>query len=254
MLHASMRRFAIAPDRIVAGRVTFDPLESRHLTRALRLRPGDTVIASDGAGRDYTVRLDAVGPRATGTVLGVTTRGVESPLAITLVQGIPKGDKMEAIVRAATELGVVRVLPVITARTVVRLGAAAGAERAERWRRVAREAAKQCGRAVVPDVSVPAPLSACLDTARESDLAVCSWEGDAPPLASTCDAAERPVRALVLVGPEGGLEVSEVDDARRAGWRVASLGGRVLRTETAGPAIIAILQSRFGDLGRNAGA
>jgi 16S rRNA (uracil1498-N3)-methyltransferase len=249
-----MRRFAIAPDRIVDGRVTFDSLESRHLTRALRLKPGDTVIASDGAGHDYTVRLDAVGPRATGTVLGVNARGVESPLAITLVQGIPKGDKMEAIVRAATELGVVRVLPAITARTVVRLSGAGAAERAERWRRVAREAAKQCGRAVVPDVTVPAPLSACLAAARDSDLAVCLWEGDAPPLASTCDAAERPLRAAVLVGPEGGLETAEVDAARRAGWRVASLGARVLRTETASPAIIAVLQSRFGDLGRDVGA
>jgi 16S rRNA (uracil1498-N3)-methyltransferase len=249
-----MRRFAIAPDRIVDGRVTFDALESRHLTRALRLKPGDTVIASDGAGHDYTVRLDAVGARATGTVLGVSARGVESPLAITLVQGIPKGDKMEAIVRATTELGVVRILPAVTARTVVRLSSAGAAERAERWRRVAREAAKQCGRAVVPDVAVAAPLSTCLDAARDSDLAICLWEGDAPSLARACDAAERPLRAVVLVGPEGGLEADEVDGARRAGWRVASLGARVLRTETAGPAIIAILQSRFGDLGRDVGA
>lgn len=243
-----MRRFAIAPDRIVDGRVTFDTLESRHLSRALRLKPGDTVIASDGAGRDYTVRLDSVGVRATGTVVGMASRAVESPLAITLVQGVAKGDKMETIVRAATELGVARVQPAITARTVVRLGAAAG-DRAERWRRVAREAAKQCGRAVVPDVAAPAPLPACLDAARDSELAICLWEGEAPPLAMVWDAPGRPRRAAVLVGPEGGLEPAEVDAARRAGWRAASLGSRILRTETAGPAIIAILQSRFGDLG-----
>lgn len=249
-----MRRFAIAPDRIVDGRVSFDALESRHLTRALRLRPGDTVIASDGAGHDYTVRLDSVGARATGTVLDVAARGSESPLAITLLQAVPKGDKMETIVRAATELGAARVQPVVTSRTVVRLGAAAAASRAERWRRVAREAAKQCGRAIVPEVAAPAPLAACLPTARDHELAVCLWEGAAPALASVLERAGPLRRVAVLVGPEGGLDAAEVDAAAREGWRVASLGPRILRTETAGPAMVAILQTRFGDLGGDAGA
>src|SRR6184192_2070627 len=97
-----MRRFAIAPERVVDGRVTFDAVETRHLARVLRLGPGDTVVASDGAGHDYTVRLDAVRPRATGVVVGVADAVGESPLAITLVQGVPKGDKLETIVRAAT--------------------------------------------------------------------------------------------------------------------------------------------------------
>ena len=91
-----MRRFTLPPERVVAGRVTFDAAESRHLTRVLRLGPGDTVVATDGAGRDYTVRLDSVGEAASGTVLAVERGAPESPLAITLVQGIPKGDKMEA--------------------------------------------------------------------------------------------------------------------------------------------------------------
>lgn len=248
-----MRRFAITPDAVADGRVTFDAPQSRHLARALRLRPGDTIIASDGSGRDYTVRLDAVGARVTGTVVGEATGAAESPLAITLVQGLPKGDKMEAIVRAATELGVADVRPALTLRTVVRLGASAAAERSARWQRVAREAAKQCRRGVVPVVAAPAPLAACLDVARDSDLAVCLWEGDAPPLATALPTA-RLRRAAVLIGPEGGLEAAEVEAARRAGWTIVSLGARVLRTETAGPAIIAVLQSRFGDLGSDGGA
>lgn len=248
-----MRRFAITPEAIAGGRVTFDAPQSRHLARALRLRPGDTVIASDGSGRDYTVRLDAVGARVTGTVLGEALGGAESPLALTLVQGVPKGDKMEAIVRAVTELGIAEVRPALTARTVVRLGASAAAARAARWQRVAREAAKQCGRAVVPAVATPAPLDACLEAARDCDLALCLWEGDAPPLVTALPAT-RVRRAAVLIGPEGGLEAAEVDAARRAGWRVVSLGARVLRTETAGPAVVAILQSRLGDLGGDGGA
>src|SRR5688572_6994125 len=224
-----MRRFAITPEAVADGRVTFDAPQSRHLARALRLRPGDTIIASDGSGRDYTVRLDAVGARVTGTVVGEATGAAESPLAITLVQGLPKGDKMEAIVRAATELGVADVRPALTMRTVVQLGASAAAERAARWQRVAREAAKQCRRGVVPVVAAPAPLAACLAVARDSELAVCLWEGDAPPLATALPAA-RLRRAAVLIGPEGGLEAAEVEAARRAGWQIVSLGARVLRT------------------------
>ena len=244
-----MRRFAIAPERVVDGRVTFDAQQTHHLARVLRLRPGDTVVASDGAGHDYTVRLDAVRPRATGVVVGVAETAGESPLAVTLVQGLPKGDKLETIVRAATELGVARVIPALAARTVVRLADGQAAARLARWQRVAREAAKQCGRRVVPEVAPARSLEACLDEAREADLALCLWEGDAPPLGAALTDIERPRRVVVLVGPEGGLERREVDAARARGWRVVGLGARILRTETAGPAIIAILQARWGDLG-----
>ena len=115
-----MRRFTVAPDRITGNRVTFDRDESHHLTHVLRLRPGDTVVASDGSGRDYTVRLDRLGDSVTGAVLRVAERTAESPLAVTLLQGVAKGDRMERIVRAATELGVARVCPALTERTVVR--------------------------------------------------------------------------------------------------------------------------------------
>ncbi|HEV8583667.1 MAG TPA: 16S rRNA (uracil(1498)-N(3))-methyltransferase, partial [Methylomirabilota bacterium] len=230
-----MRRFAIAPERVVDGRVTFDALETRHLARVLRLGPGDTVVASDGAGHDYTVRLEAVRPRATGVVVGVADAAGESPLAVTLVQGLPKGDKLETILRAATELGVARVVPAIAARTVVRLAERQAAARLARWQRVVREAAKQCGRRVVPDVAPARPLAACLEEARDADLALCLWEGDAPPLADVLAEVTRPQRLAVLVGPEGGLERAEVDAARARGWRVVGLGARILRTETAGP-------------------
>src|SRR5581483_8588697 len=132
-------RFTIAPEHVAGDRVVFDRDETRHITTVLRLGPGDLVVAADGRGRDYTVRIERLGPGVVGTVVAVTDSRAESPLALTLLQGIPKGDRMEAIVRAATELGVVRVLPVIAERTVVRLEAARWHERARRWQRVARE-------------------------------------------------------------------------------------------------------------------
>jgi 16S rRNA (uracil1498-N3)-methyltransferase len=244
-----MRRFTIAPERIARGHVVFDADESRHLWRVLRLRPGDTVIASDGAGHDYTVRLDTVGTRATGSILRVAAHDAESPLAVTLVQVVAKGDRMETIVRAATELGVARVLPALAARTVVRLDTAGWRERTRRWQRVAREASKQCRRSVVPDVQEPRPLADRLALAADSELALCVWEGDCPSLERALKAAAAPRTAVLLIGPEGGLADDEVAAARAHGWTTVSLGPRILRTETAGPAMLAVLQARFGDLG-----
>ncbi|HYS15547.1 MAG TPA: 16S rRNA (uracil(1498)-N(3))-methyltransferase [Candidatus Binatia bacterium] len=259
-----MRRFTITPERIRGGRVFFDRDESRHLARVLRLRAGDTVLATDGAGREYTVRLETVGEEATGTVLGVATRGRESPVQITLLQSVPKGDKMESIVRASTELGVARVVPVLTARTVVTLEPGRWRDRARRWQRVAKEAAKQCGRAVVPPVDVPRPLGDVLALEEPADLRLCLWEGavsadrqggEQARVLGTTLAASLP-SALpggagihLLVGPEGGLSWEEVESVRARNWTIVGVGPRILRAETAGPAIIAVLQARFGDLG-----
>jgi 16S rRNA (uracil1498-N3)-methyltransferase len=244
-----MRRFTLQPEHLAGGRVTFDAGESHHLTRVLRLRVGDTVLATDGRGRDFTVRLESVGETATGTVLAEAAGVAPSPLAITLIQGVPKGDKMEAIVRAATELGVACVRPALCARTIVRLEPARWRDRARRWQRVAREAAKQCRRAVIPEVEPPRPLGEWLAAGEPADLALCLWEGQATPLGRLLTAATSARRAVVVVGPEGGLALEEVEAARAHGFTLTSLGPRILRTETAGPAIAAILQSRFGDLG-----
>ena len=258
-----MRRFTIAPDRIRDGRVAFDRAESRHLRRVLRLKPGDTVIAADGAGHDFTVRLEDVGETVTGTVLGVARRDAESPLRITLVQSVPKGDKMEAIVRAATELGVARVVPVTTERTIVTLEPGRWRERARRWQRVAKEAAKQCGRGVIPPVDVPRPLAEFLALDEPADLRLCLWEGaagaggqgggEASPFGTTLTQSLPPTLPQgasihLLIGPEGGLSRQEIESGRAVGWRIIGVGPRILRTETAGPAIIAVLQSKFGDM------
>jgi 16S rRNA (uracil1498-N3)-methyltransferase len=257
-----VRRFTITPERIRDGRVVFDRDESRHAARVLRLRPGDTVVAADGAGREYTVRLETVGDEATGTVLGVGAGERESPIRITLLQGVPKGDKMESIVRACTELGVTRIVPVLTARTVVTLDPGRWRERARRWQRVAREAAKQCGRSVVPPVDVPRPLDEALELDEAAEVQLCLWEAaaarpgdgrlEATLAASLPATLPAEARVRVLIGPEGGLTRDEVDGARSRGFTVVGAGPRILRTETAGPAIVAVLQARFGDLGAGA--
>ena len=259
-----MRRFTITPERIAGGRVAFDRGESRHLSRVLRLRSGDTVLAADGTGREYTVRLETVGEQATGTVLGVAAGASESPVQITLVQSVPKGDKMEAIVRAATELGVAHVVPVLTARTVVALEGGGARARAGRWRRGGGGPPKGGGGAVIPTGSPPRPLAAWRALEEPVELQLCRWEGAATTVApgpgaervsGQTLAASLPAslpagaRIRLLVGPEGGLSRDEVESAQARGFTIVGVGPRILRTETAGPAIIAVLQARFGDLG-----
>jgi 16S rRNA (uracil1498-N3)-methyltransferase len=242
------------PERIEDRRITFGPEETRHLGRVLRLRPGDVVIASDGRGHDYTVRLETIRPLATGTILETSHGTTESPLDITLIQGITKGDKMETIIRAATELGVARVVPAITARTVVTLDSSRWQARTRRWQRVAAEATKQCGRAVIPDVSAPGPLGAVVERLDldATELRICLWEGERRPLGEILTAPGTQARSIaVIIGPEGGLTSEEVEWIRDRGWMVTGFGPRIMRTETAGPAVLAIIQAMLGDLVRD---
>lgn len=235
-------------EAVQGARVTFDAQETRHLARVLRLRPGDVLRVVDGSGDELTVRLTRVeARRAEGELLGRQPRPSESPLQLTLAQGLPKGDKMEAIIRMATELGVARVVPVITERTVVRADATRGAGRLLRWQRVAREAAKQCGRTVIPEVTPSRALAEWLGDGSPEGLLLCLWEDERACLADRLPPA--PVAAATLVvGPEGGLAADEVECLTEAGAVVASLGPRLLRTETAGPVGLALLQAHYGDL------
>lgn len=244
-----MRRFRIRPEGIVGDHVIFDPEETRHLSRVLRLGTGDLVEALDGAGTMLTVRIERVGARgAEGTVLSRAAHRTESPLRLTLAQGIAKGDKMETIIRMATELGVTHVVPLATARAVVKMEAGKQGSRMTRWQRVAQEAAKQSGRAVIPDIAPPQSLEAWLAGRETGGLLLCLWEGAPTPLVPQLPPP--PVaHATLVVGPEGGLEAVEAEALGKAGGVVGGLGTRILRTETAGPVGLALLQARYGDLG-----
>lgn len=247
-----MTRFHVRADPGGGDRVAFDADDARHLARVLRLGPGDLVQAVDGQGHELTVRLAHVGARsAEGLVVGRTTRPTESPIELTLAQGIPKGDKLETIIRMATELGARRIAPLVTERTVARPDPGRWPHRLARCRRVAKEAAKQSGRAIVPEVDPPRSLGEWLAEPRPAGLLLCLWEGESGGPATVLPAGGVE-RASVVVGPEGGLSKGEVARLRSAGAVVAGLGPRILRTETAGPVALALLQARYGDLGLRA--
>ena len=245
-----MTRFHLAPDAVQGDRVVFDAAAAHHLGRVLRAAGGEVVQAVDASGQLLSVRLTTIASRrAEGVVVGRSLLATESTLDLTLAQAIPKGDKMEHVIRMATELGVTRVVPLLSQRTVVRLEPRRSDSRLARWRRVAREAAQQSGRAAVPEIAAPTQLSAWRPEASATGLLVCFWEEEQRRLDSMLPAGPC-ARATVVVGPEGGLTGDEVRSLAAAGGLVASLGPRLLRTETAGAVAVALLQARYGDLGR----
>lgn len=243
------RLLHLGPDAVDGDRVAFEAAAAHHLGRVLRAAVGDLVQAVDHGGALLSVRLTAItARRAEGLIVGRAPLATESPLDLTLAQGVPKGDKMDGIVRMATELGVTRVIPLMTARTVVRLEPARWTSRLGRWQRIAKEAAQQSGRAAVPEIGPPRAVASWAREAGANGLLVCLWEEERAGLERRLPPGPC-ARVSVIVGPEGGLTADEVRGLVDAGAVVASLGPRRLRTETAGAVAVALLQSRYGDLG-----
>lgn len=228
------------------ARVRLEAAAAAHVTRVLRLGPGDAVTLFNGDGSDYPARISGLG-RGTveAEVTGRADACAESPLVVTLVQGIARAERMDLVLQKATELGVRAILPVATARSVVRLDAPTRGRKSAHWRGVAIAACEQCGRARVPEVAEPRDFAAWLAEAARSPTRLLL----SPDAHLALDAAAQGATSIeLLVGPEGGLEDSEREAALAAGFRACHLGPRVLRSETAAIAALAVLQAVAGDL------
>ncbi|MDT8440684.1 MAG: 16S rRNA (uracil(1498)-N(3))-methyltransferase [Desulfuromonadales bacterium] len=223
--------------------------EALHHLRVLRLSPGATLCLLDGCGSRCLARLEQIG--ATGALARLLTRqtALERPLSVTLLQGLPKGDKFELILQKGTELGVGVFQPLATERAVPAPPAARLATRQKRWQTIVREACRQSRRDLLPEVRSLCPLATALDQIDGSALRLMLWEDGARPLAAALPAppAPPPVSVALLVGPEGGFSAAEAERAGAAGFQPVHLGPRILRTETAGLAVTAILQYLYGD-------
>jgi 16S rRNA (uracil1498-N3)-methyltransferase len=253
----SRRRFYAEPQAFLhaPGQLTLSEEESRHLRDVLRLRAGDEAHVFDGEGREFACVVADEGRRGVTSRLevrgAVEPQSPESPLELTLALSMLKGENFDLVLKKATELGVSRVAPVVTMRAIIRPRDEFDARRrAERWRRLALEAAKQCGRARVPAIEVPANFSALVTGGQHADaVRVLFTEQGGASLDSLSAAADaRPPAVVALVGPEGGWADEEVALARAHGWQVVTLGGRTLRAETAALTVCALLQHRFGDM------
>lgn len=218
-----------------------------HLGRVLRLGLGDACVLFNGNGHDHEARIVAVGKRDVRVAIGAARPVTnESPLSITLLQGIARGEKMDLILQKATELGVSAIVPLHSQRSEVKLDEARGAKRLAHWQSVVTSACEQSGRAVVPRVAAPCPLQGAIRGLPEGGLRLILD----PEAGATCATlAWSPGTPVILaVGPEGGWSPLDREQLMGGGFRGVRLGPRILRTETAGLAAIAALQARFGDL------
>jgi 16S rRNA (uracil1498-N3)-methyltransferase len=236
------------PDPLAAGTDVVLPAQAaEHLTRVLRLEPGAPLTLFNGAGGEYSATLGATAGKKTQVrVLEHDAVERDSPADITLVQGVARGERMDLIVQKATELGVTRIVPVLADRSVVKLDPKQRARKLEHWQAIAISACEQCGRNRVPEVREPAALG---DAIAELAAGSVRWllAADARDSLATvaADAAARPI--VLLIGPEGGLADNERQFALANGFAACRLGPRVMRTETAGLAALALLQTLAGD-------
>lgn len=227
--------------------VELDADKARYLSRVLRLRVGDVVAVFDGLGSEFSATITAIGKSScTLRVNAKTESTAESSLRVHLVQGISRGERMDFVVQKATELGVKRISPVLTEFGVVKLDAARAEKRRDHWQKVAASACEQSGRVRLPLIDTPVPLKHWFgNKPAQVDTEIILKPGAPTPLVRI-DGPE--TKVCVLVGPEGGFSDIEFEDAEIAGFRPVSLGPRVLRTETAAVAALAVLQALWGDL------
>lgn len=233
---------------VVAGtNITLSGDQARYINRVLRLRPNDEMTLFDGSGSEYRAVIRVAGKNTVGAAIEEEiSRSTESPLTVTLLQGISRGDRMDYVIQKATELGVNRITPVHTEFSMVKLDEKRAAKRTEHWQKVATSACEQCGRNDLPLLDPPTALRTILGTYRESARPkVIMKPGATATLASIDIGASDPI---VLIGPEGGFSNQEYENAEAAGFGAVGLGPRILRTETATVAVVAALQILYGDL------
>lgn len=239
-----MQHFFVTPSQVEEGRIYIEGSDVNHMKNVLRMRSGEELMVSDGNNRKYRCAIEQY--KEEGAILRIIEGmqvDTELPSKIYLFQGLPKQDKMELIVQKAVELGVYRVIPVNTRRSVVRLDAKKAAKKAERWQEIARSAAKQAGRGYIPEVASVMSYEEALECAGKLDVVLIPYElcVDMEETKKIIEAVTPGQSVAVFIGPEGGFEKEEVRRAMECGAKAVTLGRRILRTETAGLTVLSVL-------------
>lgn len=239
-----MHRFFVEPSQIGEKEIVITGPDVNHIRNVLRMRAGEELLAADGQGSEYRCILrELQDSEIRAEICRKFSGSAELPSRITLFQGLPKSDKMDLIIQKCVELGVFRIVPVTTKRTVVKLDAKKEESRRKRWTAVSESAAKQSGRGIIPEISGVQSFREAVEEAGELDVCLIPYE-KAENMARTREILSGiPAGASigVFIGPEGGFEEEEVKEAMEAGARPITLGRRILRTETAGMAVLAML-------------
>jgi 16S rRNA (uracil1498-N3)-methyltransferase len=240
-----MPRFPVDEKRIENGKAFLSGTDYKHIVKVLRMKEGDAITLFDQDSVEYEGKISHVGSKEVVVDI-ISSRKVEtdSPLRITLMQGLPKSDKMDYIIEKATELGVHTIVPVVTERSQVRTN-----EKKKRWEKIAVEASKQCGRTKPPAIENTLNFNEAIKYKDNSVLGLILHVGSQVSLKDFLkNPLQHPTNIIVLIGPEGGFSEKEVLLATEMGFTSLGLGPRTLRTETAGIAVLSIIQFQHGDL------
>ena len=238
-----MPKFFVPHENILDSRVYIRGEDANHIARVLRARIGEQITVCDGAGNDYTCEICDITTEEVGlSIIEKTPCNAEPDVKITLFMALPKSDKMEYVIQKAVELGVYQIVPFSSSRCVVRLDGKAGEKKTERWQKIAHSAAKQSGRGIIPRVCTPITFGELTKRAEEFDLPLFCYECEEENSLKKVLSGKKSDKICVVVGPEGGFDRAEVEQAQKCGFISVSLGKRILRCETApGCAICAIL-------------
>lgn len=220
--------------------------DAHHITKSLRMREGDTITVCDMARTEYSCRILSLGECVLARVESARPSASEPPFETVLYQALIKGDKFDHVVQKAVECGVHRIVPVLTERCVVRLDKKDGEKKRMRWQRIAAEAAKQCGRGIIPEVSGLMHFKEAVSQAAQAELPIFCYEGeDGCSLAQAVKACRAPGTVSLMIGSEGGFSVEEASFAVDSGMQSVGLGKRILRTETASSFALACLSFAY---------
>lgn len=242
-----MPRFFVAEDNFSDGSLRIFGEDARHIARALRMAEGDEIVAVSPEGTEYTARLAKIRDDVCECkILSAKKTSAEPPIDITVYMAYPKGDKMETVVQKAVELGAKRIVPFISSRCIKRPEGEKSKKQTERLSRIAEEAAKQCGRGVIPTVAAPVSFKEAVEEARNADLPLFCYEGEETlSLKRALDGHAGSKSVSVTVGSEGGFSPEEAEYARNSGLISVSLGPRILRCETAPSYVLSSLSFFF---------
>lgn len=239
-----MQHFFVEPSQVYGSRIIIEGSDVNHMKNVLRMRIHEEVTVSDGNNRKYLCAVESYEEgKAILTIKESKEADTELASRIYLFQGLPKQDKMEMIVQKAVELGAYQVIPVETRRSVVKLDEKKAMRKLERWQEIAKGAAKQAGRAYIPEVKELMSWQEALKYSEALDVVLIPYE-----LAENMKETKSVLRAIepgqsvgIFIGPEGGFEKEEVEETLRKGARAVTFGRRILRTETAGMAVLSVL-------------
>ncbi|MCP4107157.1 MAG: 16S rRNA (uracil(1498)-N(3))-methyltransferase [Desulfobacteraceae bacterium] len=248
-----MRRFFTDCSNIADTPQFITGSDAKHIKNVLRLRPGDEIVLADGTGFEHEARIEALFPdKIELSVIRSSLAETESSVQIIVAQALLKDKKMDGLVRQLTELGITRWIPFIADRSVPKPKKDRINARVERWKKIAREAVKQCRRARIPEVDFPVSFEHALDIAKTCDLKIAFWENESESFNMTFSSLynKQYNKIFVMIGPEGGFTSEETESCRTCGFVTAGLGPRILRAETATIAACTLIQFFFGDMGK----